>query len=192
MKAGRWLRNHPRLLERAYQITLAAFTRLDPLIRRIGYSRASRLMRPVEEASKGAIFDCRMCGMCVLHSTGMICPMTCPKSLRNGPCGGVRANGHCEVIPEMMCVWVEAVARASQLSHHGPELLHIQPPLNHLLKDSSAWINHLSGAGDKVQPGWVGLSEVSLLDNPASGVRQVGAGWGAEANPVVIDPHSNY
>ena len=38
-----------------------------------------------------------MCGQCVLHSTGMTCPMTCPKTLRNGPCGGVREDGDCEV-----------------------------------------------------------------------------------------------
>jgi hypothetical protein len=49
-----------------------------------------------------------MCGQCALSSTGMSCPMNCPKNLRNGPCGGVRANGNCEVKPEMPCVWVEA------------------------------------------------------------------------------------
>ena len=38
----------------------------------------------------------------------MSCPMNCPKNLRNGPCGGVRENGHCEVKPEMKCVWVQA------------------------------------------------------------------------------------
>ena len=53
-----------------------------------------------------------MCGQCVLHSTGMTCPMNCPKTLRNGPCGGVRPDGHCEVKPEMRCVWVKAVERA--------------------------------------------------------------------------------
>ena len=45
----------------------------------------------------------------------MSCPMNCPKNLRNGPCGGVRANGHCEVRPEMRCVWVEAVAGARRI-----------------------------------------------------------------------------
>ena len=54
------------------------------------------------------MFDCRMCGDCVLSKTGMSCPMNCPKALRNGPCGGVRANGNCEVYPEMRCVWAEA------------------------------------------------------------------------------------
>jgi hypothetical protein len=40
---------------------------------------------PVEKISKEMIFDCRMCGQCILHSTGMTCPMRCPKNLRNGP-----------------------------------------------------------------------------------------------------------
>ncbi len=56
-----------------------------------------------------------MCGQCVLHDTGMTCPMTCPKTLRNGPCGGVREDGHCEVKPEMRCVWVKAEERARTL-----------------------------------------------------------------------------
>ena len=47
----------------------------------------------IEKAVKGPIWGCQMCGQCVLHSTGMTCPMNCPKTLRNGPCGGVRANG---------------------------------------------------------------------------------------------------
>jgi hypothetical protein len=46
----------------------------------------------VEKAVKGPVFGCRMCGQCVLHSTGLTCPMTCPKQLRNGPCGGVRPD----------------------------------------------------------------------------------------------------
>ena len=51
---------------------------------------------------------CSMCGRCVLNETAGICPVTrCPKGLINGPCGGVLENGHCEVNPEMKCVWVE-------------------------------------------------------------------------------------
>ena len=60
----------------------------------------------VEAAVKKPIFGCHMCGQCVLHSTGLTCPMECPKTLRNGPCGGVRKGGYCEVFPEMMCPWV--------------------------------------------------------------------------------------
>ncbi|MGA1216231.1 MAG: methylenetetrahydrofolate reductase C-terminal domain-containing protein, partial [Candidatus Nanopelagicales bacterium] len=46
-----------------------------------------KLLPLIEHAVKKPVWDCRMCGQCVLHSTGMTCPMTCPKTLRNGPCG---------------------------------------------------------------------------------------------------------
>ena len=59
--------------------------------------RLERRPPRVERSVKGLLFDCQMCGQCVLSSTGMSCPMNCPKQLRNGPCGGVRPNGHCEV-----------------------------------------------------------------------------------------------
>jgi hypothetical protein len=52
------------------------------------------LLETVEHAVKGPVWDCRMCGQCVLHDTGLTCPMTCPKTLRNGPCGGVRPDGN--------------------------------------------------------------------------------------------------
>ena len=39
----------------------------------------------IEHAIKKPVFGCRMCGQCVLHDTAMTCPMTCPKTLRNGP-----------------------------------------------------------------------------------------------------------
>ena len=81
---------------------------LDPLFARVGYDRIERPVALAESAIKGLIFDCRMCGQCVLSSTGMSCPMNCPKELRNGPCGGVRPGGFCEVRPEMRCVWVLA------------------------------------------------------------------------------------
>ncbi len=103
-----------------------------------------RLARPLEIVAKKPIFGCRMCGQCTLHETGLTCPMGCPKTLRNGPCGGVRMNGHCEVIPEMMCVWVKAERRARWLPWRGA-ILRIQPALDWSLKGSSAWMNVLSG-----------------------------------------------
>jgi hypothetical protein len=119
--------------------------RLDPLFSRLGYDRVARVILPVEDLGKKLMFDCQMCGQCVLHYTGMTCPMTCPKNLRNGPCGGVRLDGHCEVKPEMMCVWVEAYERSLKMPIFGAEMMTEQPPVNWQLKDSSSWINMLKG-----------------------------------------------
>jgi len=80
-----------------------------------------------------------MCGNCVLSSTGMACPMNCPKTLRNGPCGGVRENGNCEVKPEMKCVWVEAWSGSAKMKNN-LEIQEIQFAVNHTHQGSSAWI----------------------------------------------------
>lgn len=49
---------------------------------------------------------CGLCGDCVLHLTGGICPVIrCPKSILNGPCGGSR-NGKCEISQEVDCAWI--------------------------------------------------------------------------------------
>ena len=58
---------------------------------------------------------CRMCGDCVLGSTGGICPITkCAKSLVNGPCGGQK-NGKCEVNPENDCAWIKIYKRLEEI-----------------------------------------------------------------------------
>ena len=57
--------------------------------------------------AQGNFFEkCSMCAECVLAETGGICPITlCPKSLLNGPCGGVN-QGKCEVDNQKDCAWV--------------------------------------------------------------------------------------
>ena len=107
-KVRQWSVNRARMLESLYRVFEAVFVRLHPLWQRIGYQRVEKPVRVIEKAIKGLMFDCRMCGQCALSSTGMSCPMNCPKTIRNGPCGSVRPNGHCEVKPEMPCVWVDA------------------------------------------------------------------------------------
>jgi hypothetical protein len=154
MGFGRWLRNHPKFLEWAYGGMQRLFEWADPLFARLGYDRVEGWIQPVEDLGKKVVFDCRVCGQCVLHSTGMTCPMTCPKNLRNGPCGGVRENGHCEVIPEMRCVWVEAFERSRKMTVYGEEMILIQPPVNRQLEGSSAWINMLTGVDKEVPEGW--------------------------------------
>lgn len=154
MSVQSWLQAHPQTLERAYDLTHRLFIRLDPLLQRIGYDRAGRWLSPFEAPAKQLTFDCHMCGQCVLHSTGMTCPMSCPKNIRNGPCGGVRADGHCEVYPERFCVWVQAFERSQHMARYGDEMLWIQPPVNHRLQGQSAWINMLTGADAATPDGW--------------------------------------
>lgn len=164
-KIGRWMRDHPRMLERMYTLTHFVVEKAQPLIERFGYERADRLLRWSEERGKQLMFDCEMCGQCVLHSTGMTCPMSCPKNLRNGPCGGVRQNGHCEVKPEMKCIWVEAFERSQEMAVYGDEILHLQPPVNRQLEGSSAWVNMLTGEDKNVPEGWVGLSTIPVIES---------------------------
>ena len=159
---GRWLRDHPGFLERAYQFTQWIFARIDPLLERMGYQKVEIWIRPAEELTKIVVFDCRMCGQCILHATGMTCPMTCPKNLRNGPCGGVRPNGHCEVIPEMRCVWVEAYQRSLEMPVFGGEMIYLQPPVNRQLEGRSAWITLLSEEDRPATAGWVDVSAINV------------------------------
>lgn len=159
----KFFRKRPYLLEKAYDLTHRLFGLLQPIIGRIGNERVERLLKGSEEWSKKQIFDCRMCGQCVLHSTGMVCPMGCPKNLRNGACGGVRANGHCEVFPEMRCVWVEAFETSQKMRTYGGEMMHLNPPVNRQLTDRSAWITQMTGEDKDVPKAWVGLSTIAVL-----------------------------
>jgi len=130
---------HARAYELIYNLT-------SPVIlsglRFINKFTKGSLDRPItwsEKIIKGFLFDCQMCGNCVLSSTGMACPMNCPKTLRNGPCGGVRENGNCEVKPEMKCVWVEAW-NGSEKMKNNLAIQEIQFAVNHTHRGSSAWI----------------------------------------------------
>ncbi len=128
-----------RFMEILYNIFDPLIHLFHPLWRTIGYQRVERPAAAIEAWVKGALFDCQMCGRCILSSTGMSCPMNCPKSIRNGPCGGVRANGNCEVKPEMRCVWVEAWSGSQQMKS-GYKINDIQRPVDHTNKGTSAWM----------------------------------------------------
>ena len=53
----------------------------------------------MEQKTKSRLFGCRMCAQCALPTTAYACPQSCPKQLRNGPCGGAMPDGGCEVYP---------------------------------------------------------------------------------------------
>ena len=135
-----WSVQHARGLSRFYAAFEAVLVRLAPLWRAVGYERVEKPVAFVERAVKGLLFDCQMCGRCVLSSTGMSCPMNCPKQLRNGPCGGVRANGHCEVKPEMRCVWVAAFEGAKRVPDGLRAIAVVQAPVDRRLAGTSAWL----------------------------------------------------
>jgi hypothetical protein len=135
-----WSVRHARGLNAFYRGFEAFLVRLHPLFLALGYERVERPAAAVERAVKGFLFDCRMCGQCVLSSTGMSCPMNCPKTLRNGPCGGVRDDGRCEVKPDMRCVWVEAY-RGAELIPGGVEAMRqVQVAVDQRQQGRSSWL----------------------------------------------------
>ena len=135
-----WSVRHARGLNRVYCWLESALVGLAPFWRAIGYRRLEKPVAAVEKATKGFLFDCRMCGQCVLSSTGMSCPMNCPKNLRNGPCGGVRDNGNCEVIPAMKCVWVLAYEGSTRIPGGVEAMRGAQAAVDHRLQGGSSWL----------------------------------------------------
>lgn len=101
----------------------------------------AKLIARSEAFCKGMMFDCRACGQCVLSQTGLICPMSCPKGLRNGPCGGT-LQGECEVYPDRECVWVRIHRRNGKGSFSLPNLI---PSPDPSLSFTSSYLNMLSG-----------------------------------------------
>lgn len=134
-----WSIRRARFWEAFYHRFERAILVATPVLQRIGLTRLEAPAALVERSVKGLLFDCQMCGQCVLSSTGMSCPMNCPKQMRNGPCGGVRADGHCEVEPEMRCVWVQAWEGSRRMAD-GDRITELQPPVDHRCKGSSAWL----------------------------------------------------
>jgi hypothetical protein len=130
---------HSRKFEWIYQRLEEVMIALDPVFAKIGYDRVERPIALFETGVKGLLFDCKMCGQCVLSSTGMSCPMNCPKELRNGPCGGVRPGGYCEVKPNMRCVWALAWDGSTRMKG-GDKIREVLPPVDRSLKGSSAWL----------------------------------------------------
>lgn len=147
-RVRRWVVRHARAFELLYAGFEPLLRLLGPLVAAVGPERLERPVAAVERRIKGLLFDCRMCGHCVLSATGMACPMNCPKQLRNGPCGGVRADGGCEVKPEMRCVWVEAW-EGSRRMKHGDRIQVVQLPVDAAEEGKSSWLKVVQGIHDR-------------------------------------------
>ena len=147
----RWSVRHARGLEIFYQGFERVMVALHPLWKAVGYQRLETPVAVVEKAVKGFLFDCQMCGQCALSSTGMSCSMNCPKTIRNGPCGGVRANGNCEVKPEMRCVWVEAFDGSQRMQAGREAIKVVQFAVDGRLKGSSSWLRVAREKGEPVK-----------------------------------------
>lgn len=134
-----WSVHHARGLERIYNALNPLILKLLRGVTKVFGRKLDKPITRLEAAAKGLLFDCQMCGDCALSKTGMSCPMNCPKTIRNGPCGGVRENGMCEVRPEMRCVWVEAWDGAARMKH-GDAIRQVNFAVDHRLRGTSTWL----------------------------------------------------
>lgn len=96
----------------------------------------------VERLVKRPLFGCQMCGHCILQDTAFICPMACPKGLRDGPCGGTDVYGMCETDPTLPCVWLRIYERAERLGRMD-RLMKLQDDLDWRGQDTSSWLKLL-------------------------------------------------
>jgi 5,10-methylenetetrahydrofolate reductase len=97
-----------------------------------------RMLAKVEIFVKGPLFGCRMCGNCLLQETAFICPMECPKGMRNGPCGGITPEKNCYVDETRRCIWFAIYKRALKTGRE-EKLLEVLPPLDWNKTGTETW-----------------------------------------------------
>ena len=108
-----------------------------------------------------------MCGQCVLSVTGMACPTNCAKGMRNGPCGGVRLDGSCEVDAGVRCVWVEATQGRKRIGRVDAAAdAPVLAPRDYTRADRSTWIEVVCGPGHH--------AEIHAPAAPAASVEPAG------------------
>jgi Methylene-tetrahydrofolate reductase C terminal len=96
-----------------------------------------RTLEFIERVTKGPMFGCRMCGNCLLQETAFICPMECPKGLRNGPCGG-STEEKCYVDETRPCIWYKIYDRAFRMGRQDM-LLEVLPPMDWNKTGGETW-----------------------------------------------------
>jgi methylenetetrahydrofolate reductase (NADPH) len=126
-------------------------------------SLAHKLER-FEAAIKFPLFGCQSCGNCVLGCMEYVCPQTCPKQMRNGPCGGANNQGTCEVV-DKPCIWGSVYERAKAANEVNRLTAYIPPP-DRSLQGTSSWINYFLNRD--IRPG------TSQSLTPLSGTKPAG------------------
>ncbi len=86
------------------------------------------ILNTLEMLYKGPLWGCRQCGNCLLQETAFICPMECPKGIRNGPCGGATEE-YCYIDKTRPCIWHKIYERAFKMGRQ-ERLLEVLPPLD--------------------------------------------------------------
>ena len=122
----------------------------------------SKSVERFEFVIKSPLFGCQACGNCVLSYMEYICPQTCPKNMRNGPCGGTK-NGQCEVV-DKPCIWVAVYERA-KATNRIDSLQTFVPPPRRDLQGTSSWVNYFLGRDSR--PG----SFIPIVEVSSAGTR---------------------
>ncbi len=155
------------------------FKSLRPMVKMIDNShRMKSAFEFCEHLAKVAMFGCQNCGDCALFDVAFLCPMSqCPKSQRNGPCGGSYL-GWCEVNPEKKCVWVRAYQRLKSHGAEGEIVEDIVPPPNWELMGTASWLNFYMGRDHSARKLGIAPPETKAGSKKAA---QSQAGQGAKA-----------
>ena len=141
--------------------------------RREKFSR--RMLARTERIVKGPLFGCRMCGNCLLQETAFICPMECPKGIRNGPCGG-STPGKCYVDNTRPCIWYCIYDRAFRMGRE-EKLLEVLPPVDWNKAGTETW-------GDVIQQVRKSGTSAFIKSRFSSSAEQRKDGWEKIFKPV--------
>lgn len=119
-------------------------SRMDSLDKKKGTKRHHGL----EHTGKAFLYGCIDCGDCGLEPAVYSCPMaSCPKSQRNGPCGG-SMDGYCEAYPptstegKRFCIHYMAFHRLFKYDELYKYTTFITPPNDWNYWQTSAWSNY--------------------------------------------------
>ena len=66
-----WSVRHARALERTYALVERVLIGLAPVFAKVGFERVEPAVTATERSVKTLLFDCKMCGQCILSDTGM-------------------------------------------------------------------------------------------------------------------------